>query len=457
MSEVAESLENIPTPTAKGKYKAYSAYRDSGIEWLGEVPADWAVKRFKHHIDYQEGPGIMADDFMESGVPLLRIHNVQGSFVNLQDCNYLDPQKVRNRWNHFKLKRGNLLISCSASTGTLSEVTDESEGSIAYTGIIRIGPSDKTITKNFIKWIVSSEVFFTQIELLKTGTTIQHFGPAHLGKMFIPLPKINKQQSITHFLDSKTTQIDALIEKKQHLIELLKEKRTALISQAVTKGLDPNAKMKGSGVEWLGEVPEGWEVKAIKRESPVLRGASPRPIDDPKYFDEKGVYSWVRISDVTKSKMYLEETEQKLSELGSSLSVKLNPGSLFLSIAGSVGKPCITKIYCCIHDGFVYFPHWKGDNRFLYYLFASGEPYKGLGKLGTQLNLNTDTVGAICAGFPNRDEQQFIANFLDHETAKIDALIKKVEIAVEKLKEYRTALISAAVTGKIDLRKGVVE
>ena len=184
-------------------------------------------------------------------------------------------------------------------------------------------------------------------------------------------------------------------------------------------------KYKSSGVEWLGDVPEHWKKKAIKWESPVLRGASPRPIDDPAYFDDEGDYAWVRISDVTTAGMYLDITEQKLSRLGSSLSVKLKPGALFLSIAGSVGKPCIAKIPCCIHDGFVYFPRFKGEPRFLYYLFASGEPYRGLGKLGTQLNLNTDTVGSIIAGFPDLGEQQAIADFLDRETARLDALAAK--------------------------------
>ena len=205
-------------------------------------------------------------------------------------------------------------------------------------------------------------------------------------------------------------------------------------------------KYKESGVEWLGKVPEEWEIKAIKWESHVQRGASPRPIDNPVYFDDDGEYSWVRISDVTSAGMYLETTEQKLSELGSSLSVKIQPGSLFLSIAGSVGKPCIAKIKCCIHDGFVYFPRWKGDARYLYYIFASGEPYKGLGKMGTQLNLNTDTVGGIVLGLPNPTEQTAIADFLDRETGRIDTLVAKKCALIGLLKEKRTALISRTVT-----------
>lgn len=134
------------------------------------------------------------------------------------------------------------------------------------------------------------------------------------------------------------------------------------------------------------------------------------------------------------------------------MSVKMEPGSLFLSIAGSVGKPCITKIKCCIHDGFVFFPRWNGDPLFLFYVFASGEPYKGLGKMGTQLNLNTDTVGSIVIGVPSHTEQTAIAAYLDRETARIDQLTAKVEAALSRLTEYRQALITAAVTGKIDVR-----
>ena len=175
---------------------------------------------------------------------------------------------------------------------------------------------------------------------------------------------------------------------------------------------------KDSGVEWIGQVPNHWKVLKIKRLTRVKRGASPRPIDDPIYFDDDGEFSWVRISDVTTSKMYLNESTEKLSALGASLSVKLTPGQLFISICATVGKPCITKIKCCIHDGFVYFPDFKGDNRFLYYIFEAGEAYNGLGKLGTQLNLNTDTVGSITIGLPPLNEQIAIANFLDQKLLK---------------------------------------
>jgi len=201
-----------------------------------------------------------------------------------------------------------------------------------------------------------------------------------------------------------------------------------------------------SSVNWLGYIPAHWKVVRIKYLTQVKRGASPRPIDDPKYFDDEGEFAWVRIADVSSSDRYLKKTTQRLSEIGEQLSVKRFPGDIFLSIAGSVGKPIITNIKCCIHDGFVYFPDYRENISFLYYLFDSGQPYLGLGKMGTQLNLNTDTVGSIKVGLPPADEQQKIVNFLDHKTAQIDALIAKKQSLLDKLAEQRTALISQAVT-----------
>ena len=206
-----------------------------------------------------------------------------------------------------------------------------------------------------------------------------------------------------------------------------------------------------TGVNWLGQIPSTWESKRIKMLTRVKRGASPRPIDNPIYFDEEGEFAWVRIADVTASERYLESTTQRLSELGSSLSVKRYPDDFFLSIAGTVGKPIITKIKCCIHDGFVYFPDLKINPEFLYYIFSTGLPYLGLGKIGTQLNLNTDTVGDIYIPLPKENEIDDIVKQLDLQTSKIDGTIRKINTEIDLIKEYRTSLINEVVTGKIKL------
>lgn len=204
---------------------------------------------------------------------------------------------------------------------------------------------------------------------------------------------------------------------------------------------------KDSGVAWIGEVPKHWEIRKIKTLSAVKRGASPRPIDDPKYFAEDGEFSWVRIADVSASDKYLTTTTQKLSKLGSSLSVKRLPGDIFISIAGTVGKPIISSIKCCIHDGFVYFPYLKNMNtEFLYYIFMSGQPYLGLGKMGTQLNLNTETIGNIDIPYPPITEQTAIATYLDTHCAKIDNLISIQQKRIVLLQELKQSVITHAVT-----------
>ncbi|WP_149945198.1 restriction endonuclease subunit S [Acinetobacter baumannii] len=203
---------------------------------------------------------------------------------------------------------------------------------------------------------------------------------------------------------------------------------------------------KNSGVEWLGDVPEHWEVKKIKRISSVKRGASPRPINDLKYFDDNGEYAWVRISDVTRSNGFLFETEQRLSSLGASFSVKLEPESLFLSIAATVGKPCITKIKTCIHDGFVYFPKLNKHRDLLFNIFESKLCFVGLGKLGTQLNLNSETVEDIYVAIPPESEEKAILGYIQTETTRIDNLIAKQEKLIELLEEQRKSIISHAVT-----------
>jgi len=198
---------------------------------------------------------------------------------------------------------------------------------------------------------------------------------------------------------------------------------------------------------WFGQLPADWKPRRIKTISPVMRGASPRPIDYPGYFDDEGEFAWVRISDVTLSKGLLRQTTQRLSCLGASKSVKLEPGKLFLSIAGSVGKPCVTGIKACIHDGFVYFPFLpKESQRFLYWIFESRKCFSGLGKLGTQLNLNTETVGNILIPFPPIKTQNGIADFLDREIATIDQLVEKKLRFLAGLVERMEALVKDALS-----------
>ena len=212
--------------------------KDSGIEWVGKFPAHWAMVPFSDPIGFQEGPGIMAADFRDEGVPLMRISGVRGRWASLNGCNFLDVEMVAKKWSHFKLKVGDLLISASATMGTVCEVGDEAEGSVPYTGLIRITPRVGRTTRDYTRAILASTLFLTQIDLLKAGATIQHFGPTHLQQMKVVLPPISEQERITEYLACETGRIDALIADAEGALVLLQERRAALISAAVTGKID---------------------------------------------------------------------------------------------------------------------------------------------------------------------------------------------------------------------------
>ncbi|MFF8925568.1 restriction endonuclease subunit S [Streptomyces albidoflavus] len=212
------------------------ALKDSGLPGAGPVPAHWEVMPLRYTISFQEGPGIMAADFRDVGVPLLRVSSVRTARSTLEGCNYLDPDEVDRRWSHFRVDLGDLLISASASMGTVSEVTEETIGSVPYTGIIRIKPG--RMHKDFIRWFVVSGEFIDQVDSLKTGSTIQHFGPTHLAQMRVALPPIDEQCRIATYLDEQVAKIDRLITETERFIELAQERRAALITAAVMGQID---------------------------------------------------------------------------------------------------------------------------------------------------------------------------------------------------------------------------
>ena len=439
--------------------RAYPDYRDSGVEWLGSVPEHWVVKKLKYVASTNNEALTNGEDPLRP-ISYIDIGSVDATrgIVQTEELVFEDaPSRARRL-----VRDGDTIVSTVRTyLRAIAAIHSPAPEVVVSTGFAVIRPFD--LDPGFCSWALRENGFVDEVVAQSVGVSYPALNASEIGELPVPLPPLNEQRGISEFLDRETGRIDALVEKKRLLIERLEEYRTALITRTVTRGLppkaaraaglDPSPRLTPSEVKWLGIVPEHWEVKALKWETAVQRGASPRPIDDEAYFDNDGSHAWVRIADVTAAGMYLNRTTQRLSELGVSLSVPLEPGELFLSIAGSVGKPCITKIDCCIHDGFVYFPQWTGDVRYLFYVFASGEPYKGLGKLGTQLNLNTDTVGSIRVAIPPVDEQAAIADYLATENAEIERSLESVREAVERLQEFRAALITAAVTGKIDVRE----
>lgn len=419
--------------------KKYDEYKDSGVAWIGEVPKHWEILRGKYVLKILSGFPFDSQkfEFEDNGVymPLIRIRDINGSSTEVYYSGSYPIESV--------VKTGEVLIGMD---GDFNISKWKGTNALLNQRVCKLR-EDSSMNTHYAFYMLSSPL--KAINSVTYATTVKHLSVYDIYNAFIPVPPISEQAAISTYLDTHCAKIDNLISIQQKRIALLQELKQSVITHAVTKGLNPNVEMKQSGVEWIGDVPKHWEIRKIKTLSAVKRGASPRPIDDPKYFAEGGEFSWVRIADVSASDKYLTTTTQKLSKLGSSLSVKRFPGDIFISIAGTVGKPIISSIKCCIHDGFVYFPYLKNMNtEFLYYIFMSGQPYLGLGKMGTQLNLNTETIGNIDIPYPPITEQAAIASYLDHKCATIDTSISNAQHQIDLLQEYKQSLITEVVTGK---------
>ena len=275
--------------------------------------------------------------------------------------------------------------------------------------------------------------------------------------MFPPIPE---QRAIADFLDAETERIDALVEKKQRLVDLLTERRQAIITQAVTKGLDHDVAMKDSGIEWLGEIPAHWEVKRLKHcVDSFISGGTPdtKTLEYWTYGDD-GI-PWVAISDMTSDPM-VRETEKHITELGrkSKKLTLIEKGTLLYSMYASLGKVAILDISATVNQAIlgIEFKSKVADRDYVRRWLEHLKPNIELLSSGnTQENLNAEKVRNIPVFFPSLPEQRAIADYLDAETARIDALVTNLQRQIELLTERRQAVIIAAVTGKLDVSAAI--
>ena len=275
-------------------------------------------------------------------------------------------------------------------------------------------------------------------------------------RMFpVCLPSPPEQQTIVEFLDYETAKIDALIAMQQQLIALLEEKRQAVISHAVTKGLNPDAPMRDSGVEWLGEVPEHWTVSKVGHQTQIYRGKfTHRPRNEPRFYG--GQYPFIQTGDVSKSSKYITEHTQTLNEKGFLISREFPKGTLCMVITGAkTGSVAILDFVACFPDSIVgFYPkHAEKGAEYLFYAFQALKQYfDSVAVVSTQENLNVERISGAKWAWPPPDEQVEIAKHLAFTLERMKLIEQNSALLVELLQERRTALISAAVTGKIDVR-----
>ncbi|MGE0111364.1 restriction endonuclease subunit S [Aquabacterium sp.] len=303
-------------------------------------------------------------------------------------------------------------------------------------------------------YLMNNEIARTQFDLLSNSTTgLANLNGTMLGELVAPIPSPDEQAEIVRFLDRETAKIDALVTEQVQLTTLLKQKRQAVISHAVTKGLDPSVPMKDSGVEWLGEVPVHWEVKQIRQITQILRGKfTHRPRNDPAFYD--GDYPFIQTGDVTGAKRYITEFKQTLNDKGAAVSKEFPRGTLVMTIAANIGDVAVLDFPAYFPDSMVgLVPGSNFDLMFLFYLAKSmKQPLEMNATISTQMNLNAEQIGSLSACCPPIDQQRQIVLHLDAETQQLDELIDEAQVTTALLKERRSALISAAVTGQIDVR-----
>lgn len=435
------------------KHSAYPKYKKSGVEWLGDVPKHWDVKQARRCLLEHKQGYYTTDAYVADGLKLLRITDLDGNgFVKTEDCPLVD---IKDEATPFLLRDNDFVFARTGGAGSFGLVKSVKERIVFASYLIRFRFNNQTLA-DFLRYSFLSKQFVHGIVKNIHGGVNQNVHAEDIKDQFIPLPPLSEQQTIAAFLDRETGRIDSLIDKKHKLIELLKEKRTALISRAVTKGLNPKVKMKPSGVEWLGDVPEHWEVKKTRFLFSFISGGTPST-EEPDYWS--GDVPWVSSKDM--KIFYIEDTEDHISPIAvkESATNVIPKNTLLLVMRSGILQhtipACVIKRRMAINQDIKAFIPKVPVSSAYYARLIEGNQKQLLTKLrkegATVESLDMELIKNLPIPLPPLPEQQTIAAFLDRETSKIDSLVAKVEMVIEKLKEYRTALISTAVTGKIDV------
>lgn len=436
-----------------GRYKAYSEYKRSNHEWLGDVPSHWDVVYSKWLFNERNDKANQSDEMLTASQKYGVIP--QGMFMQLEQQKVVQVQKGHDILK--QVKRNDFVISMRSFQGGIEFCEYNGAVSSAY---VPLEPKTE-LNLSYFKYLFKSKPY---IQALQATTNLVRDGQALRYNNFLqvklPVPQHNEAEKIGSFLDHETAKIDTLIAKQEKLIELLKEKRQAVISHAVTKGLNPQAPMKDSGVEWLGEVPEHWKVSKLKFESSVVDCRNKTP----EYFDD-GEYFVVRTTNVKNQNLNFNGalyTNEKNFKVWTQRGVP-PVGSILFTREAPTGEVCRVpdNLKFCMGQrmmNFIANDELYSDYLFDYLISDCLERYIGSVSHGSTVShLRVEQVENIPVLVPPQNEITNIHNEISKLKKKYDALEAKALATIDLMKERKTALISAAVTGKIDVRHFVVE
>ena len=434
----------------------YERYKDSGIPWLGEVPEHWEIIKNKYILAFSKGLTITKENLVDDGIPCVsygEIHSKYGFEVNpekhLLKC--VSEEYLENNDNAY-LKNGDFVFADTSEdvkgSGNFTYLNSNLSVFAGYHTIVA-RPDLRKVLPRYLAYVFDSDAHRNQIRAMVKGVKVFSITQAFLKNTFVWLPSLEEQTAIAHYLDTKLGEIDALIGKQQTLLEKLAEQRTAVITHAVTKGLNPAAPMKNSGVEWLGDVPAHWEMKAIKRVVKEHAGNG-FPIE---LQGNNGDVPFLKVSDLNKGGKLLEDFANSVTR-NIIYEMKWNIVPKFSLVTAKIGEALkknhrkIISQDSIIDNNCIAF-ECLGINLDYHYYLSLIIDFDWFENGGTVPSLSVQKYKNQKICIPSLEEQTAIADYLDQETAKIDRLCETVNQTIGRLKEYRTALITQAVTGKI--------
>ncbi|WP_461199078.1 restriction endonuclease subunit S [Enterococcus sp. N249-2] len=420
--------------------------KDSGVEWIGEIPDRWVVGKVQNAF-YRKKE--------KANVVNPTILSLARSGIKVRDISNNEGQLAADYSNYNPVSVGDVLLNpmdlVSGANCNISNI--EGVISPAYINLRAKADYYAKYYNYYFKLQYWSYAFFAHGK----GVSYENrwtLNNETIMKYPIPVPSYEEQQKIATFLDDKISHIDKIIEDTKKSIENLKAYKQSLITETITKGLDPTVEMKDSGIDWIGKIPKHWISSRIKYVTNISRGQfSHRPRNDERYYD--GQYPFIQTGDVARAKKYITTYSQTLNELGKSVSKEFPKGTLVMNIAANVGDVAILDFDSYFPDSVVGFvPKEKYHWNYLYYTFTGMKSmFVRTAISNTQLNLNVDRIKDMHVPVTtDYNEQLKISEFLDKKVSNIDSLLEKKGEVVTELESYKKALIYEYVTGKKEVK-----
>jgi type I restriction enzyme S subunit len=433
-------------------FPRYPAYKDSGVAWLGEVPAHWSLPKLKQFATFSGGgtPSRENQAYWSGDIPWVspkdmkteRLTGAEESITATGLANSTASLVPPNRLL-MVVRSGILKHTIPVAINQLEVALNQDMKALDF--------ADEGLTSSFfLRWVQGLNDLLL-LEWAKQGATVESIEHEYLANTVVPLPTAEERATITSFLDRETAKIDALVAEQEQLITLLKEKRQAVVSHAVTKGLDPSVPMKDSGVEWLGEVPAHWDVAQFRRYVSIAEGQV-NPEESP--YSEMVLIAPNHVESATGRLIAQETAAEQGAESGKYLCKKGNV--IYSKIRPALRKVCLAPVDClCSADMYPLKSHSGLVSEYLLWYMLS-EEFSTLAVLESERvampKINRETLNPVAVAVPPEGEQIEIAAYLSMATEGSDRLTTEATLAIDLLQERRSALISAAVTGQIDVR-----